>query len=325
MGLIRSRDVHWGVLGAGWLVQEATAEAIHHATGARLAAVASRSHARAESVGADRCYDTYASIVEDPAIEAVYICLHNDAHLPWIQACIANGKHVLCEKPMVLTQPQAAMVFQQASEAGVHLVEAAWTRWHPRMRRIVDLVTSGAIGDITSYLGTFTFDGVPAGNYRLMAKHGGGALYDIGIYPLHGLFACLPQIDSVRVDEVAYEMGGVDVDMTTKAMLSWGTSATATIAASMAMPESQRLTIKGTHGTIRVTDDQAWASWRTATTLTIDDRVEEFPRVDAYQLMFEQVSSAIRGTGGWLLPPRDSLRVAGAVDLLLPPDYPALA
>lgn len=323
VGVRQSREVQWGVLGAGWLVQQATGAAIHHADGARLVAVASRDRARAEAVEAERIYDNYSAIVEDPAIEAVYICLHNDAHLPWIRACLANGKHVLCEKPLVLTRTEAETVFQQAQAAGVHLVEATWTRWHPRMRRIVDLVTSGAIGEITSYLGTFTFDGVPEGNYRLMAQHGGGALYDVGIYPLHGLVACLPEVEGLVVDEVSHDMGGIDVDLTIRATLSWGNPATAMIAASIAMPESQRLTIKGTDGTIRITDDQAWASWRTTSTLSIDDRVEDFPRVDAYQVMFEEVSAAIRGTGGWLLPPRDSLRVAGAVDALLPrPNFP---
>jgi predicted dehydrogenase len=300
------------------LVQQATGAALHNATGAHLAAVASRDAQRAAAVGADRSYGSYAALVEDPSIEAVYICLQNDAHLPWIAACIANGKHVLCEKPLVMTQGEAEMLFAQADAAGVHLVEATWTRWHPRMRRIVELVTSGAIGEITSYLGTFTFDGVPVGNYRLMAKHGGGALYDVGIYPLHGLFACLPLVETVLVDQVCHDLGGVDVDLTIRATLSWGSQSQAMIAASIAMPESQRLTIRGTAGSIRVTDDQAWASWRSATTLVIDDHIEEFPQVDAYQVMFEEVSSVIRGSGGWLLPPRDSLRVAGAVDALLP-------
>ena len=313
-----SAAVQWGVLGAGWLVQQATGAALRNATGAHLAAVASRDLDRAAAVGADRTYDSYAALVEDPFIEAVYVCLHNDAHLPWIAACIANGKHVLCEKPMVMTQHEAELMFTQAAAAGVHLVEATWTRWHPRMRRIVDLVTSGAIGEITSYLGTFTFEGVPAGNYRLMAQHGGGALYDVGIYPLHGLFACLPHIETVIVDDVSHDMGGIDVDLTIRATLSWGTGATGKVAASIAMPESQRLTIKGTEGIIKVTDDQAWASWRAPTRVIIDDHVEEFPQVDAYQVMFEEVSSVVRGTGGWVLPPRDSLRVAGAVDALLP-------
>ena len=304
-------------------MQEATAAAIHHADGARLAAVASRDLERAARVGADRCYDSYEALVADPAIDAVYICLHNDAHLPWIQAAIAQGKHVLCEKPMVLTQLQAEEAFSYARAAGVHLVEATWTRWHPRMRRIVDLVTSGAIGEITSYLGTFTFEGVPTGNYRLSAQHGGGALYDVGIYPLHGLFACLPQVEQVTVNSVSHDMGGIDVDLTIRATMSWETEATAMVAASIAMPESQRLIIKGTQGTIKVTDDQAWASWRAPTTLHIDNHIEEFTQVDAYQVMFEEVSAVIRGENGWLLPPRDSLRVAGAVDTLLPKSSPA--
>lgn len=310
--------MRWGVLGAGWLVTQATAAAIHHATGARLAAVGASDPHRAQSLGAERVYDSYAAVVDDPSIDAIYICLHNDVHLHWIEASIAHGKHVLCEKPLVLTRSQAATAFASARSAGVVLAEATWTRWHPRMRRIVELVTSGAVGEISAFLGTFTFEGVPEGNYRLQARHGGGALYDVGIYPLHALVACLPQVDAMMVDEVSHVMGGSDVDLTTRATLTWGGAATARIAASFALPASQRLSITGTKGRIRITDDHAWTSWRTPSHLQINDHIEDFPAVDAYQLMFEQVSAVIRGEPGWVLPARDSLRVAGVVDELLP-------
>jgi hypothetical protein len=82
------------------------------------------------------------------------------------------------------------------------------------------------------------------------------------------------------------------------------------------MPESQRLTLRGSAGEVTVTDNQAFTSWRAATMLRVGDHVEEFAAVDAYQIMFEEMSARIRGGDGWLLPPQDSIRVAQTVDAL---------
>ncbi len=308
--------VRWGVLGAGWLVSRATAAAIHHADGAVLHATASRDLERARATQPQVAYDSYAAVVEDPDVDAVYICLSNESHLPWIEAAIAAGKHVLCEKPLVLNAEQAERAFGLAEDAGVHLVEATWSRWHPRMRRIVELATSGALGEISTYLATFTFEGVADGNYRLSPDHGGGALYDVGIYPLHSLIACLPHVESLEIHQVDRVLSERGVDLTTTATLTWGASSRASIAGSFALPESQRLTIRGTTGDVTVTDNEAFATWRSPTTLHVGDHVEEFPAVDAYQIMFEEMSERIRGGEGWLLPPRDSLRVARTVDAL---------
>lgn len=185
--------VRWGVLGAGWLVNQATAQAIHNASGAVLQATGARDLVRARATNPVRAYDAYEQVIADPEVDAVYICLANDAHLPWILSAVEAGKHVLCEKPLTLTAADAQRAFAAAQDAGVLLVEAAWTRWHPRMQRIVELATSGALGEVVGYLGTFTYPSVPDGNYRMRPEQGGGALYDVGIYPLHCLLACLPE------------------------------------------------------------------------------------------------------------------------------------
>lgn len=309
-------DVQWGVLGAGWLVQRATGEALRNAAGARLLAAAARDVDRARRTGATRPAGSYRAIVDDPDVEAVYVALANEAHLPWIRACIAAGKHVLCEKPLVLTGADAEALYLEAESAGVLLVEAAWSRWHPRMRRIVDLATNGSIGEVEAFLGTFTFKGVPPGNFRLSTAQGGGALYDVGIYPLHVLFACLPDVDVLEVLRVDRRHHGEGVDLTTKAAVTWGGQTRATVVASFEMPPSQRLVIRGSEGEISVDDDQAFTSWRVPTDLMVDGVMESFPPVDAYRVMFEEVSAQIRGSGGWVLPPRDSIRVAHAVDAL---------
>ena len=307
--------VRWGVLGAGWIVQTATAQAIHAASSAQIAAVASRDIERAGSVEPERVYGTYADLIADESIDAVYIALANDQHAPWIHHAIAAGKHVLCEKPLTLSTEQTKSAFEAADAAGVLLVEAAWSMWHPRMKRIVELASTGAIGEIEEFLGTFTFDGVPEGNYRLDPRLGGGALLDIGVYPLHALVGCLPQIHQVQA-EVERVLGGLGVDMTTKARLETPHGHRASLVASFAMPESQRLLVRGQGAEVRVPDDQAFTTWKQATSLLVADTVEEFAPTDAYRDMFEAVSGRILGRSDWVLTSDASTRVAALVDAL---------
>lgn len=308
--------VRWGVLGAGWLVNTATASALHNATGAVLEATAARDIDRARATEPRRAFDDYQALIDDPDIDAVYICLANDAHLPWITAAARAGKHVLCEKPMTLTEEQAREAFAAAAANGVILSEATWTRWHPRMQRIVELATSGALGEIVEYFGSFTFSGVAEDNYRLRAAHGGGALYDVGIYPLHALVACLPDITHITPQSIERVMGA-EVDLTTDALLRWEGDGKAHILSSFVTEPQQELRLTGSEMSLQTLGNNAFASWREPTQLQVGDHVETFDGVDAYQLMFEGFSAAVRGDGGWVLPAQDSLRVAAIVDSLL--------
>lgn len=307
--------VRWGILGAGWIVKTATAGALRSAPSATLAAASSRDIERARSLEPERSYNAYADLLADDSIDAVYIALTNDQHAPWIHNALAAGKHVLCEKPLTLSAEQTQKAFAAAESADRLLVEAAWSMWHPRMQRLTELAASGAIGPVAEFLGTFTFEGVPEGNYRLDPDLGGGALLDIGVYPLHALVGCLPEITQVR-PEVERVTGGLGVDMTTKARLDFGVQGRGSIVASFAMPESQRLLVRGSDTEVRIPDDQAFTTWREATQLQVGAHTEHFAATDAYQDMFEAVSGRILGREEWILPPADSLRVASLVDLL---------
>jgi len=307
--------VRWGVLGAGWIVQTATAQALRGATNAHLAAVASRDTERARALQPDRVHASYSNLIEDDDIDAVYIALANDQHAPWIHEAISAGKHVLCEKPLTMDAGTTGGLFRAANDAGVLLVEAAWSMWHPRMRRIVELVAGGLVGDVEEFLGTFTFEGVPDGNYRLDPARGGGALLDIGVYPLHALVGCLPDLTDPHID-VQRTLGGLGVDLTTRARMTFDQGTRASVVASFAMPESQRLLIRGSEARIQVPDEQAFTSWQTPTSLLIGDHEESFPATDAYRDMFAAVSSRILGGSDWVLSPEASVRVADLVESL---------
>jgi D-xylose 1-dehydrogenase (NADP+, D-xylono-1,5-lactone-forming) len=165
--------------------------------------------------------------------------------------------------------------------------------------------------------GPFTYEGVDPTNYRLSAAHGGGALYDIESYPLHARYACLPHINDVSRINVDHIRTNDGVDLTTLACLGWMNAAQANIAASCIDPATQALTIRGSEGEVRVDDGQAFTSYHQPSELWVNGHRESFPSVDAYQIMFEQVSARIRGEEAWVLPARDSIRVARTVDNLL--------
>jgi len=306
--------VRWGILGAGWIVHTATAQALRNAPSAELAAVAARDLERARALDPESAFNSYAALLDDDSIDAVYIALANDQHAPWITRALDAGKHVLCEKPLTLSAEETRAAFAHAHDKDLLLVEAAWSMWHPRMRRIVELVSTGQMGSVSSFLGTFTFEGVPEGNYRLDPALGGGALLDIGVYPLHALVGCLPEVvvDDAQVERVE---GGQGVDMTTKARLR-STDLSASIVASFEMPESQRLALETEAGTIRIVDDQAFTSWREPSILEVGNQVEDFAATDAYRDMFEAVSGRILGRNDFILSPEASVRVATIVDTL---------
>jgi predicted dehydrogenase len=190
-------------------------------------------------------------------------------------------------------------------------------RWHPRMRRISDLARSGDLGAMTNFDGRFTWqtaDAAPPGNYRFFPEYGGGALLDIGVYPLHALVACVPDPTKLAVTASSQHLNEHGADLTTDITLAWGTSVKAEVTASFeqAATESMRITFE--RGDINSLDNEAYASWRELARVKVNDEIETFDAIDAYQLMFEAMSSRIRGGDGWLLSPAESIIVAELVE-----------
>lgn len=309
--------VRWGFLGAGWLVTARTADSLHQASNAELTAVGARDAARAASVNPTRAYASYQEVIDDPEIEAVYIALANDVHLHWILAALEAGKHVLCEKPMAMNAMETRTAFEKAAEKGLMLVEAVWMRWHPRMRRIAQLAKSGELGAMTGFEGRFTWetaDAAPPGNYRFFPEFGGGALLDIGVYPLHALLACVPDMNALEVTASRRHLNEHGADLTTDITLSWGEGTRAEITASFEQPATESMRITSEQGEISSLDNEGFCSWCEQARVKINDEIEIFDAVDAYQLMFEAMSSRIRSGNDWVLSPAESIKVAEIVD-----------
>ena len=310
----------WGLLGAGWISRRAIAPAMHSAHGATLEVVAARDSQRAAALSPRRAaVDDYASVIDDPHVDAIYIALSNDGHLPWAERALEAGKAVLCEKPLGRNADEARRMRDVADSTGGLLVEATWNLWHPRTARAAALLASDALGWVTAVHGAFVFDGVDEGNYRLDPALGGGALLDVGCYPLTGA-AWAVRAREVSVESVEMVSGGLGVDLTTDASLKLG-DVPVRIRASFIETAYESLVIEGEHGLIEFTGNDAYTSWLRPSALRVLDRegerVEHFAPVDPYRLMIEAVSAAIRDEGGWLPDPRWSLAVAEAMDAIL--------
>lgn len=181
--------IRWGILGAAKFAREHMGPAIHAAKGAELAAVATRSAEKAEGFSAFapglRVHDSYEALLADPEIDAVYVPLPNSLHVEWTVKALEAGKPVLCEKPMTMAAGDFERLIAARDAAGLLAAEAYMVVHHPQWQRAKALVADGAIGTLKQVIGAFSFDNrADVYNIRNQADLGGGALRDIGVYPL---------------------------------------------------------------------------------------------------------------------------------------------
>ena len=306
--------VNWGFLGAGFVASRGLAPAVHASSGAHLYAVASRDEKRSATLEPERVHATYDELLADDRVDAVYISLSNSQHLEWVTKSLEAGKHVLCEKPLGLNASETEAMFACASRNGRLLVEAVWGRWHPRFSRMVDVVTSGAIGRIEHIETAFTFTSEMTDNYRLNPLMGGGALLDVGCYQAHAWVALTNGATDLEVKELARTIGPTGVDLTTDVSVRINNSVTAHSVSSFVLPSAQQFIVQGSLGEMRTEIGESFTTWNEASTLRINEEVEEFVVTNAFVLMVENVSQVINGDEGWIVPSADSIRVARILD-----------
>jgi xylose dehydrogenase (NAD/NADP) len=306
--------VNWGFLGAGYVASRGLCPAVHASSGANLYAVASRDEARSATLEPERVHATYDDLLADERVDAVYISLSNSQHLEWVTKSLEAGKHVLCEKPLGLNAAETEAMFASASRSGRLLVEAVWGRWHPRFARMVEVVVSGAIGNIEHIETAFTFTSEMTDNYRLNPLMGGGSLLDVGCYQAHAWVALTDGATDVEIDELSRTVGPTGVDLTTDVSVRINGSITAHSVSSFALPSNQQFIVQGSNGSMHTGDGESFTTWNEGSSLHINDVVEEFAVTNAFVEMVENVSRVIEGEEGWLVPSADSIRVAHILD-----------
>ena len=187
-----------GVLGAARISQRAIVPAARD-TGSRLVAVAARDRARAEEFaeaqGVERVLDSYADVIADPEVEAIYNPLANGLHAPWNLAAIEAGKHVLSEKPFASNADEASEVRDAAAKSDVVVLEGYHYLFHPVTQRLHELLDSGELGDLQHVEATVIVPAPDDDDPRWSLPLAGGALMDLGCYALHAHRMLAPWAD----------------------------------------------------------------------------------------------------------------------------------
>jgi predicted dehydrogenase len=309
--------VNWGFLGAGWIANRAMAPAVHAANNAQLFGVASRDRTRSAKFEPQNVFDSYQQLLDDPQIEVVYISLANHQHLEWVTKSLEAGKHVLCEKPLGLNAVEVQKMIDCAQRCNRLLVEAVWTRWHPRFKRIAEVVASGEIGELSTIESQFTFKSEMTENYRLDPALGGGALLDIGCYQANMWVALTNGAKDLKINSVERKIGPTKIDLTTEVNATINGSVKAHLISSFDFDAPQKLKIEGSSGSIATESGESFSTWREPSSLRINDRIEQFYSVDAFVEMAQQVSEQVANNSGWVMPLTDSLRVAQILDQII--------
>jgi predicted dehydrogenase len=179
---------------------------------------------------------------------------------------------------------------------------------------MVEMVSSGTIGNIEHIETAFTFTSEMTDNYRLNPLMGGGALLDVGCYQAHAWVALANGAIGLEIENLSRIMGPTGVDLTTDVSVRINGTVTAHAVSSFALPSQQQFIVQGSSGSMRTGDGESFTTWNEASSLHINDVVEEFAVTNAFVEMVENVSSVIEGEEGWIVPSAESIRVAHILD-----------
>jgi predicted dehydrogenase len=259
----------WGVVGAGEIAETFVRD-VPNAANSAIVAIGSRTQERASQFGAafdiPHRHAGYQQLVDDPAVDAVYVCVPHPWHAGVAALALRAGKAVLCEKPFTLNAAEARDLVALARSEGTFLMEAMWTRWLPHMRTVRDLVADGAIGEVVAvhadHSGVFPFD--PA-NRMYDPALGGGALLDLGVYAVSFASDLLGRPARVSA---AGTSTSTTVDADTSMLLEHRSGAHAVLTCSLRSEGSNRAVVVGTAGRIEIA--AAWYGPSLVTLIPID-------------------------------------------------------
>ena len=258
-----NKTVRWGIIGPGGIAKAFAGGVADSRTGI-LAAIGTRDPGRsglADSFPGARIVAGYEALLADPGVDTVYIATPHPYHAEWAIKAAEAGKHVLCEKPLGLTAFEAAAMMHAARQAGTFLGEAFMYRLHPQTKKLVELVKSGAIGEVRMIKSSFGF-AMPGfmPEHRLYANDlAGGGILDVGGYPVSmvrliaGAATGEPFAEPDKVVGVAH-LGQSGVDEWASALLQFSGGIVAEVSCSISLNQDNMLRIFGTKGRIEVPD-----------------------------------------------------------------------
>ncbi|WP_210586842.1 Gfo/Idh/MocA family protein [Streptomyces sp. GESEQ-35] len=248
-----AENVRWGILATGGIAAAFTADLVD-LPDADVVAVASRTSdsakAFAERFGIPRAYGDWGSLAADEDIDVVYVATPHSAHRAAAGLCLEAGRNVLCEKAFTLNAVEAEELVALAKERGSFLMEAMWMYCNPVIRRLKALVDDGGIGEVRTVQADFGLAGPFPPSHRLRdPAQGGGALLDLGVYPVSFTHLLLGEPSDIAARAVLSEEG---VDLQTGALLSWESGALASVHCSIVGGTSVSASVTGSQGRIDI-------------------------------------------------------------------------
>jgi predicted dehydrogenase len=247
------QKIRWGFLATGGIAHQ-VAEDIRRLPDAEIAAVGSRSAASAEAFGArwdiPRRYPSYEALAADPDVDVIYIATPHAFHYENMLLCLNAGKHVLCEKAFTINARQAEECIGLARQKGLFLMEAMWMRFLPAFRQAQEWIAAGKLGEVSLIEANFTIP-IPGGSdHRLYDPAlGGGALLDLGVYPITFAATLLGMPDQVASHA---RLGATGVDEFEAIQFRYASGAAAQLSASQVMVKPCEAHVIGERGYLKL-------------------------------------------------------------------------
>ena len=319
--------VRWGVLGVASIAVRRVMPAMQKGEWSEITAIASRdirkSEQAARELGISKAYGSYGELLADPEIDAIYNPLPNHLHVPWSIRAAEAGKHVLCEKPVGINAAEVRTLLKERDRCGVKIGEAFMVRTHPRWLRTRELIGAGRIGELHLITGSFGYLNRDPGNVRNIPEFGGGALLDIGCYPVTLSRFVFGQ-EPTRVMGLVERDPDMKTDRLTSAMLEFPRGQ-CIFTCSTQLAYHQRFALFGTKGRIEIERALNPASDQPSAIL-IDDHPgdstgagitsERIGTCDQFAIQGDLFSKAIREGGEIPVPLEDSVQNMATIDAI---------
>ena len=318
--------VRWGVLGAANIAVKKVIPAMQRGELCEVLGLASRdvekARRAAHALGVPKVYGSYEELLADEEIEAVYNPLPNNLHVPWTKKAAEAGKHVLCEKPVAMSVAEARELLAVRDRTGVRIQEAFMVRTHPQWTTTLELIRAGRVGELRAVAGFFSYFNRDPSNIRNQLESGGGALMDIGCYPVtvsRFVFGEEPR-RCLGLVERDPEMG---TDRLTSTVLDFPSGQSVFTCSTQLVPY-QRMQFYGTRGRIEV-EIPFNAPADRPVRIFIDDgsdifgsgvEVREFAPCDQYTIQGDLFSRAVREGVEQPIPLEDAMRNMAAIEAI---------
>ena len=310
--------IRWGILATGWIAELFVKDLLR--TGHSVTAVGSRTEESAKrfakEFGIATAHGSYAALAADPNVDVIYIATPHPQHVAAAKLALNAGKHILVEKPFTINAREAAEIVALAKAKNLVVLEAMWTRFLPHMRRIREIAAAGTIGEIRSLIADHTQKLPDDPKHRLNdLALGGGALLDLGIYPISFAWDILGKPANIKAS-ATFRATGADAQVAT--IFHYASGAIATTLSSSDSAGANRASIVGTKGRIEI--DRVWYSPTTFRTYDNSNAVSEVfdGAVEGRGMQFQADEAerliALGMTAGEIMPPAQSVEIMQTLD-----------